>query len=168
MRKINFILVIIFIIILFFNGLLFAAPEVDIFDNWIVIKSKDSETGDINSVDLYQADYAIPLRIVWRNGEVMIVMQPYKIEKLGNEYEIYYQFDDGVSNRVVCKVSQENKNLYIPNHLEKQLIEKMMTHKRLNIGSFELPDPTAGSTLSYNLNRFDEAVKKYKEYFLND
>jgi hypothetical protein len=168
MKKINFILVIIFMLILFFNGLIFAAPEVDIFDNWIVIKNKNPETGDINSVDLYQADYAIPLRIVWKNGEVMIVMKPYKIEDLGNEHKIYYQFDDGVANRVVCRVSQENKSLYIPNHLEKEIIQKMMTHERLSIGNFELPDPTAGTELNYNLNRFDEAVKKYSDYFLND
>ncbi|MGM0499598.1 MAG: hypothetical protein ACQERL_05240 [Bacillota bacterium] len=167
MKKINFTFMITLILILFFNTVVLAVPEIDIFDRWIASKNQDTETGNI-SVTIYQADYAIPLRIKWKDGERTITMQPYKIEDLGNEHQIYYQFDDGVSNRVVCKIDQEKRRLYIPNSLEKELITKMMTHEKLNIGSFELPDPTAGNTLSYDLNRFDEAIKKYNNLFLTD
>jgi len=167
MKKSKFVLLILLILILFFNSSVFAAQEVAIFDDWIASKTQNSETGEIY-VEIYQSDYAIPLRISWRNGERIITMQPYKIEELGDEHQIFYQFDDGVSQRVVCEVNQDRNALYIPDSLEKELIEKMMTHKRLHIGSFELPDPTAGTTLRYDLNRFDEAVKKYKDFFLSD
>ncbi len=167
MKKINLTLLIILILVLFFNTLVLAASETDIFDRWIATKYQDSENGNL-SVVLYQADYAIPLEIIWKNGETIITIEPYKIEDLGNQFQLYYQFDDGVSQRVVCEIDQEKGRLYIPNNLEKELIEKMMTHEKLNIGSFELPDPTAGNTLSYDLNRFDEAIKKYKNLFLTD
>lgn len=167
MKRINFTFMIILILILFFNTEVLAVPDTDIFDRWIASKYQDSETGNIY-VTIHQSDYAIPLRIKWKDGETTITMQPYKIEDLGNEHQIYYQFDDGVSNLVVCKIDQEKRRLYIPNSLEKELITKMMTHEKLNIGSFELPDPTAGNTLSYDLNRFDEAIKKYNNLFLTD
>ena len=45
----------------------------------------------------------------------------------------------------------------------------MMTHESLNIGSFKLPDPTAGNELNYDSNKFDEAViKKYRDLFLTN
>jgi hypothetical protein len=130
MKRINFTFMIILILILFFNTLVLATSEIDIFDRWIASKNQNSETGKI-SVTIYQADYAIPLRIKWKDGETTITMQPYKIEELGDEHQIYYQFDDGVSNRVVCKIDQEKRPLYIPNNLEKELITKMMTHEKL-------------------------------------
>ena len=167
MRRKNLILVLVLILVISINTLILAAPEVDIFDRWITTKNQNSETGKI-SISIYQADYAIPLTINWKNGEVIITMEPYKIEKLGNEYQIYYQFDDGVSNRVLCAIDQEKRKLYIPHGVEKELIKKMMTHEKLTIGSFELPDPTAGNTVNYDLDRFDEAIKKYSNYFLAD
>lgn len=167
MRKRNFILLHFLILILLINVSVYAAQEIDIFDDWIASKTQDAETGEIY-VEIYQSDYAVPLRISWRNGERMITMRPYKIEDLGDEYQIFYQFDDGVSQRVICEVNQDTNSLYLPDGLEQELIEKMMTHEKLHIGSFELPDPTAGTTLSYDLNRFDEAVKKYKDLFLTD
>jgi hypothetical protein len=87
---------------------------------------------------------------------------------LGAELVNKDEDDNGVTNRVVCEVSQERKSLYLPDQLEKELIEKMMTHESLNIGSFKLPDPTAGNELNYDLNKFDEAVKKYRDLFLTN